>query len=90
MGKGSILIAVFLLFIFLSNLVQESHEITGILIPQRSHHRCRRSRTRRGRTCRRRNVRQLRPVFMLTEREVNRRNFFRYTEKIPRMLRMLK
>lgn len=87
MRKGSILIVFFLLFAILSNLVQESYEITGILIPQRSHHReCRRSRAKRGRarSCRRRrNVRQLRPVFMLTKREVSWRNVLRYNEKIP-------
>lgn len=78
MRKGSILVAFFLSFTILSNLVQESYEITGILIPRRSHHRdCRRSSRKRGRVhaCRRRrDVRQLRPVFMLTER----RNFLRY------------
>jgi len=87
MRKGSTVIVFFLFITILSNLVQESYEITGILTPQRSHHRkCRRSRAKRGRVrlCRRRrNVRQLRLVFMLTKRELSRRNFWRYNETIP-------
>lgn len=82
MGKGVVFVALFLLFTTLSVLVQESYEITGILIPQRVP-KCQRSRARRGRTrrsCRRSHGRKLLPIFMVTEEQVKGENFLRYDQ----------
>lgn len=82
MSKGVALVAFFLLFTTLSVLVQESYEITGILIPQRVP-RCQRSRARRSRarrSCRRSHGQKLLPIFMVTEEQVKGENFLRYDE----------
>lgn len=77
MKKRAIRIAFFLAFLVLLSLVQESHEITGILIPRRIP-KCRRATHRRKvRSCRRGTIKSLVPVFVFTEPEIERQQFLR-------------
>lgn len=71
------ILALFLAFLFLFSLVQESHEITGILIPRRIP-KCRRASNRRKvRSCRRGTIKSLVPVFVFTEPEIEKQKFLR-------------
>lgn len=77
MKRRAIRIAFFLAFLVLLSLVQESHEITGILIPRRIP-KCRRATHRRKvRSCRRGTIKSLVPVFVFTESEIERQKFLR-------------
>ena len=82
MKRRAICIAFFLTFLVLLSLVQESHEITGILIPRRIP-KCRRASNRRKvRSCRRGTIKSLVPVFVFTESEIERQKFLRYVANI--------
>ena len=77
MKRRAICIAFFLAFLVLLSLVQESQEITGILIPRRIP-KCRRASNRRKvRSCRRGTIKSLVPVFVFTESEIERQKFLR-------------
>ena len=85
MKRRAICIAFFLAFLVLLSLVQESQEITGILIPRRIP-KCRRASNRRKvRSCRRGTIKSLVPVFVFTETEIKRQKFLRQVANISQV-----